>query len=192
MGLITAVTAIKSKRLAHGQTQGFFLVLLEGKEIADCGQFWGQLGGGSLCASSSTKEVRLWPNFSQNWKSNDNTSHQEPGHLGLKSSTPTEPKIPLALADAGQEVHRAQRDHCAPPGSPLNTTSCLCQLKCQHFAEAMCYSVGAQTAWVHLSGSGRVWGDFSHILSHSWHVPWHCFSECGCSFLFLPLQMLKW
>lgn len=79
------------------------------KGIEDCGQFWGQLGGGSLCASSSTREVRLWPNFSNSWKSNDNTSHQEPGYSGLKPSTPTEPEIPLAPAVAAQEVQRAQR-----------------------------------------------------------------------------------
>lgn len=106
----------------------------------------------------------MWPNFSKNWRSNDNTSQQEFGHLGLKSSTPTEPEIPLAPAVAAQEVHQAQRDHCAPPGSPLNTTSCFCQLKCQSFAKPMCYSVGAQTAQVHLSGIGRAWDDFSHIL----------------------------
>lgn len=106
----------------------------------------------------------------QELKSTDNTSHQEPGHLGLKSSTPTEPEIPLAPAVDAQEAHRAQRDHCALPGSPLNTTSCLCQLKCQRFAKPTCCSVGAQTAWVHLSGIGRVWGNFSHILDHWWHV----------------------
>lgn len=45
LGLITAITATKSKRSAYGQTQGFLLVLLEGKEIEDCGQYWGQWSG---------------------------------------------------------------------------------------------------------------------------------------------------
>lgn len=39
----------------------------------------------------------------QELKSTDNTSHQEPGHLGLKSSTPTEPEILLAPAVGAQE-----------------------------------------------------------------------------------------
>lgn len=46
LGLITAITATKSRRSAYGQAQGFLLVLLEEKEIEDCGQYWGQLGGG--------------------------------------------------------------------------------------------------------------------------------------------------
>ena len=45
LGLITAITATKSKRSAYGQTQDFLLVLLEGKEIEDCDQYWGQWGG---------------------------------------------------------------------------------------------------------------------------------------------------
>lgn len=44
---------------------------------------------GSLCTSSSTDGVRLWHNFSKNCMSNEDTSH----HLGLNSSTATEPKI---------------------------------------------------------------------------------------------------
>ena len=48
----------------------------------------------SLRTSISTKEVHLRHGFSKNWKSNENASHQKPGHLELNSSIPTEPEIP--------------------------------------------------------------------------------------------------
>lgn len=44
---------------------------------------------GSLCTSSSTEEVHLWHNSSKNCMSNEDISH----HLGLNSSTATEPEI---------------------------------------------------------------------------------------------------
>lgn len=89
LGLITVITATKSKRSAYGQTQGFLLVLLEGKETENCGQYWGWWSGACVPAAPPKR----WHNFSKNWKSSENTSHQEPGHLGLNSSTPAEPEI---------------------------------------------------------------------------------------------------
>lgn len=59
----------RSERSAYGQTQGFFLVFLEGKEIL-------LKKRGSLSTSSSVEEVHLWHNFSKNWKKHTNKSNQ--------------------------------------------------------------------------------------------------------------------
>lgn len=51
----------------------------------------GPVGWSGACVPAAPP--KRWHNFSKNWKSSENTSHQEPGHLGLNSSTPTEPEI---------------------------------------------------------------------------------------------------